>query len=204
VIYFIRHAQSIANKQRFLASRLPVPLTEAGLEDSKSIARELRQLVKIEKIYSSPLLRALQTAEFFAQEFFVDIQEDLRLAEQDFGMFSGMSYDQVRNQKGYEPNPLKRWDWKPGQGESYKEIADRVRDFFLDKEKELLTNNVLLVTHAVTFRLIRGLLENTLPVYSETFPNNGEIWKVDYLGLGQPHRIESLFLGNSHAFHHLP
>ncbi|MDC7241319.1 MAG: histidine phosphatase family protein, partial [Spirochaetales bacterium] len=95
-------------------------------------------------------------------------------------------------------------DWIPeGGGESYAMIADRVKSFFssFDPEDD---RNVLVVTHAVTFRLIRAVLENTLPLYPESFPNNGEIWKVDFRGVGKRHEIESLLLGNSRDFIHNP
>ena len=83
-------------------------------------------------------------------------------------------------------------------------VAERVISFFNEYSETLKTQNVLLVTHAVTFRLIRGALENTLPTYPESFPNNGEIWVVDFKGLGQVHPIASLFYGDSRNFVHNP
>ncbi len=115
-----------------------------------------------------------------------------------------MSYDQVKEEPLYETVTSRRWDWVPeGGGESYSMIADRVRAFFSSLAPED-PSRILIVTHAVTFRLIRGVLENSLPLYAEGFPNNGEIWKVDFQGLGQVHSIESLLLGNSRNFIHNP
>lgn len=57
-----------------------------------------------------------------------------------------------------------------------------------------------MVAHAVTFRLIRGILGQIFPVYPKAFPNNGEIWKVDFRGLGTRHPIESILLGNSNGY----
>ncbi|RKX83643.1 MAG: histidine phosphatase family protein, partial [Spirochaetes bacterium] len=62
----------------------------------------------------------------------------------------------------------------------------------------------LIVSHAVTLRIIKGLLEDTLPLYPEKIANNGEIWQVDFKGLGNKHIVKSLFYGNSAAMVHNP
>ena len=209
-LYFIRHAESEANKKRILASRLPFPLTEAGMQDARKIASELKELVPVNRIISSPLLRAKQTAEAFAEVYNLPISLDDKLSEQDLGSFSGMSYDEVKSIPEYQSDTLKRWDWIPrGNGESYAMVAARVQDF-LDSIAtdysvgENPDSHTLIVTHAVVFRLLRAVLECTLPRYPEKFPNNGEIWKVNFLGTGIHHSIESIFLGNSRDFTHKP
>ena len=204
-LYFIRHAESEANKKRILASRLPYPLTPAGLQDAGRIASELVNLVPIEAIITSPLIRARQTAEVFRDVYGCQMSIEERLSEQDLGPYSGMNYDKVKTQPGYEMDPLKRWAWNPGgSGESYTMVADRVSSFLTSLENLENESHTLIVTHAVVFRLIRAALEHTLPVYPKEFPNNGEIWKVKFHGLGQRHDIESIFLGESRHFVHNP
>lgn len=204
-LYFIRHAESEANKKRILASRRSFPLTPAGKQDAKCIASELKNLVPVDNIITSPLIRAQQTAEAFREVYGCPMSVDERLLEQDLGPYSGMSYDEVKSQAGYEMDPLNRWDWVPGgSGESYTMVADRVTSF-LDSLKDLADkSHILIVTHAVVFRLLRAALEHTLPVYPKEFPNNGEIWKVKFHRLGQRYDIESLFLGDSRHFIHNP
>jgi len=203
-LYMIRHAESEANRDRIMASRLPFPLTEAGEADAKLIASELKSIVSIDKIVTSPLLRARQTADCFAEAYGVEPEVDERISEQELGKFAGMTYDEVKEQQDYETETQKRWDWVFEGGESYKMIADRVKSFFEDLEKESENQNILIVTHAVTFRLIKAVLENTLPTYPSQFPNNGEIWKVPFSELGKSHDIESILLGNSAKFTHNP
>jgi broad specificity phosphatase PhoE len=204
-LYLIRHAESEANSTRILASRLPFPLTEAGKADADLIAGELKKKVQINRIISSPLIRAKQTAESFESVYNLKIEENERIIEQDLGIYKGLSYDQVKEMKAYEADPLKRWNWIPeGGGESYAMIADRIISFFRDLEENNANENILIVTHAVSFRLIRAVLENTLPEYPKSFPNNGEIWKVNFTAVGDFHKIESIFLGNSRSFIHNP
>lgn len=204
-LYLIRHAQSEANSARILASRQPFPLTKAGKADADLIAGELKQRVQINRIISSPLIRAKQTAESFETVYNVKIEEDPRIIEQDMGIYSGKDYDQVKGMENYKTDPLKRWNWVPeGGGESYAMIADRIQSFFKELESQQSEDNILIVTHAISFRLIQAVLENTLPSYPKSFPNNGEIWRVDFTSLGQFHKIESIFLGNSKDFIHNP
>ncbi len=209
-LYFIRHAESEANKKRILASRLPFPLTEEGQEDARRIASELKELVAINRIISSPLLRAKQTAEAFAETYELPIALDETLSEQDLGPYSGMNYDEVKSEPEYQADPLLRWDWVPGGiGESYAMVAERVSSFLETMKQDAPDwdkpdRHTLIVTHAVVFRLLRGVLENTLPEYPRNFPNNGEIWKIRFQGVGFHHRIESILLGESRSFKHNP
>ncbi len=204
-LYFIRHAESEANKQRIFGSRLQVPLTPAGRADAARIAGEFREITELSGIISSPLRRAMETARAFSDLFGCPVVPDERLAEQDLGPFTGMSYDAVKTMKEFEPDPLKRWNWHPGgSGESYSMVADRVVDFLGSVSDFPAEGSWLMVTHAVFFRLLRGALENTLPEYPAKFPNNGEIWKVEFHGLGERHTIHSILLGNSRSFTHNP
>ncbi len=206
ILYLIRHAESEANSRRILASRLPFPLSEAGMNDARRIAVELQKITAMDSIISSPLLRAKQTADCFSRAYGnMPVEKDMRLAEQDLGVFSGMSYDEVKVIEDYERETLNRWNWVPrGGGESYAMIANRVTSFFNDISNLNSNQRVLVVTHAVVFRLIRGFLDKTLPGYPSSFPHNGEIWKVDYSGKQQVCEIERMFLGNSRSFIHNP
>jgi broad specificity phosphatase PhoE len=204
-LYLIRHAESEANKSRILASTLPYALTAAGKADADLIAGEIKELVNIDRIISSPLKRARETADSFEKVYNLKMEIDERISEQDLGIYKGMSYDEVKDLPLYVTDPLKRWDWIPeGKGESYSMVAHRITSFFKDLENSRDTENILIVTHAVAFRLIKAVLENTLPLYPMAFPNNGEIWKVPYTALGHHHKIESIFLGNSIEFTHNP
>lgn len=204
-IYFIRHAESEANKKRILASQLAFPLTVEGKKDSLKIASEFRDLAEIDCIYSSPLKRAVQTAESFGEIFNIEVKIDERITEQNLGLYSGMTYDEVKLRADYEQDPLKRWNWQPaGGGESYSMIAERVCSFLNFIEKENDSKKILVATHAVALRLIIGALTETLPDYPKDFPNNGEILEVDFTALGNKHEIKSIFLGNSMKFNHNP
>lgn len=205
--YFVRHAESEANDKNILAGQMDFALSARGLEDAQHIAEKFLGLVRIDHIISSPLKRAMQTASAFSRRYALDIVTSDFLKEQNLGIYSGMTYDALKTAKGYEHDRTKRWEWIPENGESYKMLAERVKLFFawLDAmeansakcattpKATVAKKSTLIVTHAVTMRLIRGLLENTLPHYPETIAQNGEIWKVEYEKIGVTHHVESLF-----------
>ena len=61
-IIFIRHGQSLANEQSRFAGHTNVPLTELGKAQAERAAEYIVKHEKIDKIYSSDLMRAHDTA----------------------------------------------------------------------------------------------------------------------------------------------
>lgn len=189
-LFFIRHAESEANRLDILAGQLDYPLTEKGKNDISLIAQQFHSEHSIDMIISSPLKRAFQTAEAFSTRFSLPVLTDKRLIEQDIGIFQGKSYADLENDKNYEHDRTKRWDWVPQNGESYRMMADRLRSFFEACINDLQGKKVLIVTHAVTLRIIRGLLENSLPAYPSVIAKNGEVWITSLSEIGKKHTIE--------------
>lgn len=198
-LYFMRHAQSEANLQDILASRQDYELTEKGRLDAAAIAAELRERVELDQVVSSPLLRAQQTADPIIHAYGLGLTLEPRLIEQELGVFSGMTYVELADRTDYMHDRAARWDWVPaGGGESYEMIAKRLFSFFEELDPQS-GEQILFVTHAVTMRLIKAILEQTLPAYPLEIAKNGEIWKVAFRGVDEPHTVESIFLGGSAA-----
>jgi broad specificity phosphatase PhoE len=79
-LYLVRHGQSVANVTwQFSYKRYDPPLTELGVQQAEATADHLRTL-RIDAVYSSPMLRAIQTAEVFTAALGLDyaVLEDLR------------------------------------------------------------------------------------------------------------------------------
>ena len=93
MIIFLRHGQAENNTKKILAGRSPgVNLTEAGIQQADQAGKMLESL-NISAIYSSPIDRALQTAEIVGKHCDLDIITDDRLIELDMGKFTKMPYD---------------------------------------------------------------------------------------------------------------
>ncbi len=65
-VYLIRHGETQGNKEGYFRGRSDFPLNENGIEQAKALAEELKD-VGIELIYTSPLSRAVKTAEILAE-----------------------------------------------------------------------------------------------------------------------------------------
>ncbi len=195
-LYFVRHAESEANASEVLASQVDFPLSAKGCVDAEALASEFcARTPQLTRIIASPLLRAQQTAASFAHRTGLPIAHDVRIIEQHLGRFSGMSYARIESEPGYVHDRTRRWEWVPeGGGESYQMIAARVGAFLRDLTPAPADGETLIVTHAVTMRLIHAVLTQTLPKYPERIAKNGEIWSVDFQRVGVAHALETIFL----------
>lgn len=197
-LFLIRHAESVANAANLLAGRKDFPLTATGKSDAAALADGFASSRTVDAIWCSPLLRAQQTAAPFVLACDAPLRLDERLQEQHLGRFSGLSYPEVEADPAYCRQRNARWDWVPdGGGESYRMIADRVESFLQELREHCVSEQlqqVLLVTHAVTLRLFRACLENTLPRYPETIAGNGEVWSALLTPDGVPSVVETVGL----------
>jgi broad specificity phosphatase PhoE len=139
-LYFVRHTESEANKKNILASQIDFPLSNTGKQQAEKIAGAFFLTFSVDTIISSPLLRAYQTATFYAQKRRqLTIEKNASLIEQNLGIFSGMTYDELDTRNDYCHDRSQRWNWIPaGGGESYRMVAERVSSFFTEIEKNIL------------------------------------------------------------------
>ncbi len=97
-LYFVRHGESEANVQKVYSNRGKVhPLTSLGVRQANELARRLSEdpgAQSLRRIYTSPILRAVQTAEILAQALSLPVEETDALREFDCGVIEGLNYQQ--------------------------------------------------------------------------------------------------------------
>jgi len=198
ILSFIRHFESEANAANILGGCIDYRLTATGKDQAAAVASLFLGDSTIDRIISSPLSRALETAAPFARISGLEPQTDVSLLEQNMGIFSGKTYAWAETHPDYELDKTARWDWMPPGGESYRMIAERLRPFFTRLEINSLKSEerILVVTHAVTLRLIQALLEDTIPAYPTRLARNGEILETEYRGLGKKHEFIFKYFGS--------
>ena len=194
-LFFVRHGESEANVKLEYAGHLSVPLTAKGEFEAEHTSANFSKTNDISKIYCSPLLRAQQTAGFFAKKFNLPIEINDLIQEQDMGDYSGKAYAFTEKLPSFEPNVGKRWNWAPDNGETYAQVARRACQFLAFVQVRPADEKILVVTHGVFLRLMRGALENTLPTYYTGLTRNCEIYKTNFTKLNQRHTIESIYFG---------
>ena len=156
-IYLVRHGETELNRKGCYYGQTDIPLSACGRQQAGKLGRFFRD-IPLQSSVISPLIRAAETAEIIMAEYTKEIKiyRDDRLAEQNFGIFEGQTYQELT--KKY---PQEWADWNrdfsgyriPG-GESFLDVRKRTESFFFDlkkmSEKEDREFSVLLVAHKGT------------------------------------------------------
>ena len=88
LLFLIRHGESAYNAESRIQGQSDIPLSELGHRQSEAAAEALAG-ASVDALYSSPLRRALETAQPIAARSNVPIATDPRLMEIDAGVFQG-------------------------------------------------------------------------------------------------------------------
>jgi broad specificity phosphatase PhoE len=95
-LLLIRHAESQGNFEHRLQGRREFPLTDCGISQSEALASRLSP-ENVAAVYSSPIGRAMQTAEIVAAKAGLDVIPEPGIQEYDFGeAVSGLTRDEIR------------------------------------------------------------------------------------------------------------
>ncbi len=133
-----RHGSTILNESNSFRARMDPPLDEQGEQQAQDAAENLRnEGISPERIVSSPMLRAVQTADAFAEEFGLDVEQDRALISWNLGFLSGKDRDDYGPiLELYVDNPKLTIP----DGEPLVDLEDRTFEYF-DKElkKDKLT-----------------------------------------------------------------
>ncbi len=108
-LLLVRHGESEGNVEALIQGQLDKPLTALGREQAKAVAARLKAEGPFDRIVSSPLVRALATAEAISAALALPIATDDRLMEYDFGEFSGLTFTEMRER-------YPRWSWLTDRG----------------------------------------------------------------------------------------
>ena len=171
-MYFVRHGESEANVLGVISNRGAVHgLTERGRRQVKALAREL-QGAGVAQVYSSPLLRARETADILATALDVACKETDALREFDCGIAEGRSdpgawaLHQTVVEAWMEYGDL---DARIEEGESFVDVRDRFVPFvrgLMESYEEAAP--VILVGHG-------GLYQCMLPLVLENLDQGAEL-----------------------------
>lgn len=95
-IILARHGETEWNVTEVFRGRADIPLNQTGIKQAELLAQFLGDR-KIEAVYSSPLKRALKTAEIVAARHKLEVQIAPGLVDFDFGEWNGLSLQEVKD-----------------------------------------------------------------------------------------------------------
>lgn len=105
-IILVRHGQTEWNRVERFRGRADVPLNETGLAQAEATGRRVADEWRPVAVYSSPLSRAIKTAEAIARHFNLSVQPHSGLIDIDYGEWQGLSPAEVRERW---PDELTNW-----------------------------------------------------------------------------------------------
>ena len=141
-VYLVRHGETEWNKEVRIQGNKDIPLFEEGRVKVEELAETLID-IGISRIATSPLLRALESAEIISKRLGgipMEIREGLR--ERNLGELEGLLVDEVKAIHGE--------DWQlitPPMGEPQDEFKIRIVNEFEEVVKQYPNENLLFVCH---------------------------------------------------------
>lgn len=131
-VLLTRHGHTDRSEpEQYLGQHLPATLSARGRKDARALARRLAT-VPIDRVLTSPLSRAVDTAALLARGRDLQIELDGRLTELDYGAWEGHPLDEINSlfpgeYEQYERDPATH---KVGGGESGYEVVARLAPLF--------------------------------------------------------------------------
>ena len=177
-ILLIRHGQTAWNGQRY-AGWEDIPLDQIGRRHSREIAGRLAQ-ERIDRIYSSPLRRAVDTIRPLAEKRGLEVRTADDLRELHYGDWQGSlkSDHDLRVKEHHQFLPL------PG-GESLFSVYQRVKRFTEGLAMLRSGAHLAIVGHFWSNRMLLGAIRR-LPFrdilgQSDYMPRNGSVLDISYV-----------------------
>ena len=178
-LVLVRHAESIGNLADLAArdagaARLDldirdadVPLSDTGHDQAQALGRHLKDLAPTAvptAVVSSPYRRSADTARIALAEAGLDlaVMHDERLRERELGIFDGLTGTGIRAEHAEEARRreyLGKFYYRPPCGESWCDVALRVRSFLRDVGTRPATERLWVFTHQAVITCFRYVLE---------------------------------------------
>lgn len=177
-IVLVRHGESLGNVARESAEidgieRIPLewrdpdtPLSELGHAQARAAAVALAELEpRPAELWTSPYVRAAGTAEAIAEALDLQPVTDERIRDRELGVLDGLTSHGAHRLFADETTrrrSLGKFYYRPPGGESWADVALRVRSFFADPvpgEEPAGDRRIIVVTHDAVVLLVRYVLE---------------------------------------------
>lgn len=174
-LVIMRHGESTWNKENRFTGFKDVPLSDKGEEEAIAGGEKMEEAGFIDDegenifggIFTSTLERAIYTTELALNQRREKFTQHQDLRERDYGDLTGLNKAETAKQYGDEQVHIWRrsYDVPPPNGESLKDVVNRVRPYFDKKIKPLLLEgkNVFIGAHGNTLRALLIILKVRTP-----------------------------------------
>ena len=155
-IILVRHGETEWNRVERFRGHADVPLNETGLAQAEAMARRVAAEWRPAAIYTSPLARAVKTAEAVARHFGLSVQAHPGLIDIDYGQWQGLTPDEAKERW---PEAIDAWYNAPHKaripgGETLEEVHVRAMRTVNELVARHQGETIVLVGHTVINRII--------------------------------------------------
>jgi probable phosphoglycerate mutase len=155
----VRHGATVLSAEDRFAGATDVELSEEGREQTGRLAERLSH-EKISAVYASPLARTVETARILAAPHDLEVQTCDGFREVSHGHWEGMKRRDVEKEF---PDEMAEWEkdpytFAPAGGESGLAVTARALPALIDLVREHPGENILVVSHKATIRLLLSSL----------------------------------------------
>jgi len=177
-LFLIRHGQTLWNKEGKYQGDKDIDLTRVGINQAKLAAKYLSR-VDFSNIYSSPLRRAIDTANIINKTKNLKIIARENLKEINFGKWEGMKFDEINRMfhEDYQKWLGDPYNNCPTGGESFKQVKERTAaeiDNIVNENED--DCSVAVITHGgVILSLLVHWLQIPLPRWKSIIQRQGAI-----------------------------
>ena len=154
-IMLIRHGETEWNRTGRFQGHSDIPLTENGILQAQALSRNLI-MDRVDKIYASDLVRAMETARPLANRFGLDVEPDPALRELHFGAWEGRYFRDINAEY---PDIMKRFYRDPEnveipESESFTDFQQRVSGRVREIVNKWHGKRIILVSHGAAIRIL--------------------------------------------------
>lgn len=164
----VRHGLTELNREKKVGGRVDVPLIEEGRRQAKE-ANETFDGTPFDVVISSPLARALETAEIVAGVSREEVVIDEGCTERSFGEMEGLRPEEVRErlpQVEYVRIGDVNYSLNPPGGETFDQLHERAREFLKRTVRKHGGKKILLFAHENFLQQLHGVLRGLGPMES--------------------------------------
>jgi broad specificity phosphatase PhoE len=158
-VFIVRHGATVLSAEDRFAGVTDVELSEEGREQARRLADRLSG-EKIAAVYASPLGRTIETARILAAPHDLEVQPCDAFREISHGHWEGMRRHEVEEKF---PKEMAEWEkdpytFAPPGGESGLAVTARALPALIDLVRKRPGENILIVSHKATIRLLLSSL----------------------------------------------
>jgi broad specificity phosphatase PhoE len=165
-LYLVRHGRTLGNVQKLLVGWTDIPLDQLGVQQADLVGQRLAGSITADVLLSSPLQRARVTAEAIGSRMGLIAEIRPNLVEWHFGVAEGQAVDVLA---GLYPEIAARFEdlqdsdvgWP--EGETRRQLHERVYAEFLDILQTYASHAVIIVAHGGVFGSLLAQIQGKDP-----------------------------------------